>query len=70
MKSLKLNRINKSQLNKEQMSNVYGGSQVCGCGCCYSGSGGSSTDDNGMANANDGLRSPDCSNTIFVIQSR
>lgn len=31
--------------------------KACGCGCAYANSGGSSTSDNGMANANKGLSS-------------
>jgi natural product precursor len=56
MKSLKLNKINKSQLNNEQMKSVLGGN-CCGCGCHYAGSGGSSTTANGNANHAGGLNS-------------
>ena len=56
MKKLKLNQISKSRIEKKQLQKVRGGG-VCGCGCYYSGSGGSSTDDNAVANSEKGLRS-------------
>lgn len=63
MKNLKLNKLAKGKLNKEQLMDTKGGKQalitvgpLCGCGCRYSGSGGSSSCDNGCANADGGLR--------------
>ncbi|MFW6222147.1 MAG: TIGR04149 family rSAM-modified RiPP [Bacteroidota bacterium] len=57
MKSLKLNKINRSQLSKEQMNAVTGGGS-CSCSCYYAGEpGGSSTTDNGLANWEGGLSS-------------
>ena len=68
MKSLKLNKINRSQLNDEQMIKLKGGDSVgvCGCGCCYAGQpGGSSLNANGSENANHGYYSPGCENVFF-----
>ena len=48
------------------MKHVIGGT-VCGCGCCYAGQGGSSTDDNGAANFAGGLHSPGCENEPYVV---
>ena len=43
------------------MKKVRGGeSNLCTCGCCYAGSGGSSTVDNAIANNDGGLYSPNC----------
>ncbi|MFW9970386.1 MAG: TIGR04149 family rSAM-modified RiPP [Candidatus Odinarchaeota archaeon] len=58
-KKLKL-RKNPSALknmSEEQMNKIAGG---CTCGCCYSGSGGSSTIDNACANADHGYVSYPC----------
>ncbi len=61
MKSLKLNKLNQNSLSKDQMKKVRGGeSNLCTCGCCYAGSGGSSTVDNAIANNEGGLYSPNC----------
>ena len=61
MKSLKLNKLNQSILNKDQMKKVRGGDfHVCSCGCCYANNGGSSTADNAIANNEGGLYSPNC----------
>jgi len=57
MKNLKLNALNKKQLNKREMNTILGGG-TCGCGCAYADNGGSSTNDNGSANAAGGLVSP------------
>ena len=62
----KLSRIHlmnmeKKKLSPKQMKNVLGGMPgVCGCGCCYQGSGGSSEADNGDANINSGYHSYNC----------
>lgn len=58
MKDLKLNNLSKNKLEKKELNNARGG-QLCGCGCYYSGSGGSSSNDNGCANADGGMRSPE-----------
>jgi natural product precursor len=70
MKSLKLNELSTKQLTHEQMSSVTGGAQVCGCGCCYAGNGGSSTNDNGHANLDNGWYSTACDNTMFVAPDK
>lgn len=62
MKTLKLNKLNRNQLTKEQMKTIAGGTSAapqCTCGCCYSDSGGSNTTDNGIANY-DGSLSTRC----------
>lgn len=33
MKSLKLNKINKNQLNAKQMKSITGGDHTCKCSC-------------------------------------
>jgi len=58
MKSLKLNKINKNQLNAEQMKGISGGRTDCVCGCAYANQGGSSINANGLANWDNCLRSP------------
>lgn len=57
MKSLKVNRIEKNTLSKKEMLSLTGGDPIpgmCGCGCQYEGQQGSSTMDNGVANADIG----------------
>lgn len=49
MKSLKINKLEKENLSRKQMSNIVGG-RICRCGCKYANDGGSSTNGNGMAN--------------------
>ncbi|MCK9346820.1 MAG: TIGR04149 family rSAM-modified RiPP [Bacteroidales bacterium] len=66
MKSFKLNNLEYSSLNEKEMKHVIGGT-VCGCGCCYAGQGGSSTDDNGAANYAGGLHSPGCEYEPYIV---
>jgi natural product precursor len=66
MTSLKLNKLNSKILAEKQMNNVYGGERACGCGCCYSNNGGSSSNDNGQANFNGGKYSTGCENTWWI----
>lgn len=73
MKSLKVNRIEKEILSNKEMQHIAGGQQegMCGCGCMYEGQGGSSTMDNGLANAETGAWSGDkfiCIKTTFIGQ--
>jgi natural product precursor len=56
MKSLKLNNLEYSSLNEKEMKHITGGAS-CYCACMYANSGGSSTDDNGIANNVNGLHS-------------
>lgn len=66
MKTIKLNKLQAHQLANREMKKINGGDAVsCGCGCCYSGNGGSSTYDNGTANSAGGKYSPGCPNTLF-----
>ncbi len=53
MKSLKLNQIEKETLSARELQQIKGGYDwICSCSCFYEGTeGGSSTRDNGHANA-------------------
>ncbi len=53
MKSLKANQIERNNLEEKEMQHITGGQHegMCGCGCMYEGHGGSSSMDNGLANA-------------------
>jgi natural product precursor len=53
MKSLKLNVLASENLSKVEMNQVRGG-ECCACGC----QGPSSTEDNGIANMEQGKKSP------------
>lgn len=56
IQKLSLNRLTKKELTIPEMNKVKGGTNQCDCGCCYDGTpgdigyGGSSTQDNGIAN--------------------
>jgi len=57
MKKLKLTQLSKVELEKKELNSIKGGYSIgvggmtmCTCGCLYSGNGGSSTHDNGVAN--------------------
>lgn len=52
LKKLKLNEIEKVELNEREMCRVLGGgtSGCCQCGCMYADSNGSSSSDNSSAN--------------------
>lgn len=52
MKSLKLNSLSTSKLEKKELSKIVGGT-VCGCACRSN-----SNDANGYANHDGGLNSP------------
>ena len=59
MKDLKLNKLAKNRLERNEMQNIAGGASeyYCTCGCNYANSGGSSVNANGNANADGGLMS-------------
>lgn len=57
-KRLKLNKLSGDALAQRQMKGIKGGT-LCQCACAYANKGGSSTQDNGTANRNEGKRSPD-----------
>lgn len=61
-KQLKLNKLKLNQLSAKQLNAITGGEEPprCTCGCCYAGSGGSSSVDNAIANNEGGLFSPNC----------
>ena len=59
IEKLSLNRLSKKELTLGEMNKVKGGNS-CPCGCCYVGSGGSASYDNGDANCRQGL-----SSTVF-----
>lgn len=51
LKKIKLNGLNDAELRDREMNALNGGfERVCGCGCHYAGSGGSSIGDNADAN--------------------
>lgn len=60
IQKLSLNRLTKKELNLEEMNRVKGGTElyICGCGCCYEGTG-SLNADNRQANCESGLHSPE-----------
>lgn len=69
MKNLRLNKMAKNELSRKEMQTLTGGQipGMCGCGCAYAGSGGSSAMDNGLANADHGYwtgRAFICAETI------
>ena len=57
MKSLKANQIERNNLEEKEMQHITGGQHegMCGCGCRFEGLGGSSSMDNGLANAETGI---------------
>ena len=63
MEKLKLNVLEKDELEKRSMVNLKGGVCCC-CACAYADEGGSSSVDNGRANDADCLRSPECPETF------
>jgi len=68
MNELKLNKLANNALNNEEMHHTRGGECVmaCGCSCYYANSGGSSTRQNGCANAEKGIHSPKGEHTYFL----
>jgi natural product precursor len=54
LNKLVLNELSKKELSDKAMSGIKGGGeismQMCTCGCCYAGQGGSDTFENGWAN--------------------
>jgi natural product precursor len=56
-KNIKLTSLAQNVMKEKEMSHINGG-KGCGCSCYYEGDGGSSTDDNGVANSKSGLNSP------------
>ncbi|GAB1360643.1 hypothetical protein MASR1M31_24630 [Porphyromonadaceae bacterium] len=51
MKIIKLNQLAKNNLSAREMNNIKGGDWTCTCSWYYANNGGSSTMDNGCANA-------------------
>lgn len=63
LQKIKLNKLAENSLANREMKELIGGAS-CQCSCCYAGTpNGSSTHDNGNANAAHGYRSP-CDPTI------
>ncbi|GHV40063.1 hypothetical protein FACS1894179_05990 [Bacteroidia bacterium] len=56
LSKLKLNNLNKVELDEQEMEILKGGAGCC-CSCWAAGSGGSSTSDNDSANTAGGLSS-------------
>lgn len=57
---LKLNQLSKAVMEDRELINLRGGYYACTCGCCYQGNGGSSTNDNAIANSSEGKQSYPC----------
>lgn len=51
---IKLNKLNREELDKREMKSLVGGTQDCGCGCNYEGYNGSSIQANLEANVKGG----------------
>ncbi len=60
LKKIKLNKLSNNALAERQMKGLKGGSPdgSCFCACRYAKHGGSSTNDNALANSDKGLDSP------------
>ena len=58
IKDLKLNKLSDDALAQRQLQTLKGGDIRCQCACAYVNHGGSSTQDNGLANRDSGKRSP------------
>lgn len=58
LQKIKLNNLAENSLANREMKQLMGGA-TCQCSCHYAGSGGSSTRDNGNANAEHGYVSHD-----------
>jgi natural product precursor len=56
LEKLKLNQLSKAEMEKREMNHLKGG-DCCGCGCHYTGSGGSSAYHNLNANQANGYHS-------------
>lgn len=65
---IKLTDFEAATLSKKDMRQIVGGScsATCGCGCQYADKGGSSTVDNGVANAETGASSKTDNDKIFL----
>lgn len=48
LEKISLKKLAENSLANREMREIKGGA-VCGCGCCYAGTGGSSSTDNGNA---------------------
>lgn len=57
IKKIKLNKLADNSLAQREMKGIKGGA-CCSCGCFYANQGGSSTQDNGVANAKHCYSSP------------
>ncbi len=67
LNKIKLNQLNKDELEKRQMNSIYGGcSSHCGCGCAA----GSGTYDNGNANYAGGLHTPPFPDGCVICSGR
>ena len=56
-RKIRLNKLTENSLANREMKELKGGA-MCRCACRYEGKGGSSSDDNGMANNAGGYKSP------------
>ena len=69
MKSLKLNQIENNRLSEKEMFHIVGG-KLCGCGCAYADSGGSSQIDNGHANYDGGKFSTEMGKEYLIVKDK
>ena len=59
LKKIKLNKLSDDALAQRQLQTLKGGMDLrCQCACAYVNHGGSSTQDNGLANRDSGKDSP------------
>jgi natural product precursor len=71
MKKIKLNTLESQNLSNKEMNRVRGGEDVaCCCACAYANNGGSSTNDNGCANAKEGKKSRQCPQDTSNLEVR
>ena len=66
-KNLNLFALADNNIKEKEMKSITGGEPTCGCGCCYSNNGGSSTGDNMAANYEGHLHSVGCDNNWVYL---
>ena len=66
MTKIKLTNLVANKLSKSDLQSIKGGETCCSCSCAYANNGGSSTSDNGYANAGNGWSSKTGDNAFKV----